>query len=391
VFDPVGAILFIVGVGLAVWRWRRPANVLALIWLVVSLSPSMLSLPAPHLLRAVAAQAVTFALAGLGAAELIRWAQRLSPKRLDRLVYVGLTVWWFAFAVWNYQGYFSIWANNDEVRFYYQGAISEAARYLDRSADTTPVAACSVFLNEYEDFIRSPRQTFPFVLRRTDLPIRWFDCRDSFVIPGGGLARLMFPALVPYSSTLDSTFLPWMNTSVPVHDELVPDGTLFTLDTTRLLAADIISPTQNLQVAWAPESGENGPAQLPVDFGHTLELLGYRVERAQRQAGKDIRVMTYWRVLKPPALFMTGFMHLLSDPEHVVAQHDRQALLYDTLQSGDVFVQLYSVTIPAGTSPGAYRLSLGWYVSTSQQRLPVYDGVTARGNRLMLQEITVRP
>ena len=391
VFDPVGAVLFLVGVGLSVWRWRRPANALALIWLVVSLSPSMLSLPAPHLLRAVAAQAVTFTFAGIGAAELIQWTRHLSSTRLNKLVYAGLALWWLAFAVWNYQGYFHIWTNNDEVRFYYQGGITEAARYLDRSADATPVAACSVFLNEREDFIRSPRQTFSFVLRRTDLPIRWFDCRDSFVIPGGGRARLMFPALAPYSSTLDSAFLPWMNTSVPVHDEHVPDGTLFTLDAARLLAADIISLTQTSKIAWAPESGENGPAQLPVDFDHTLEFLGYRVDRAQRQAGKDIRVMTYWRVLKPPALFMTGFMHLLSDPEHVLAQHDRQAALYDTLQPGDLFVQLYSVTIPAGTSPGAYRLSLGWYVGPPHQRLAVYDGAIPRGNRLMLQEITVRP
>jgi hypothetical protein len=84
-------------------------------------------------------------------------------------------------------------------------------------------------------------------------------------------------------------------------------------------------------------------------------------------------------------------MHLLSDPEHVLAQHDRPALLYDTLQPGDLFVQLYSVTIPAGTPPGAYRLSLGWYVGPPHQRLPVYDGAIPRGNRLMLQEITVRP
>jgi hypothetical protein len=389
VFDPVGAALFLVGVGLAIWRWRRPANALALIWLVVSLSPSMLSLPAPHLLRAVAAQAVTFTFAGIGAAGLIQWTRHLSSTRPNKLVYTGLALWWLAFAVWNYQSYFNIWTTNDEVRFYYQGGITEAARYLDRTADTTPVAACSVFLNEREDFIRSPRQTLPFVLRRTDLPIRWFDCRDSFVIPGGGRARLLFPALVPYSSTLDSAFLPWMNASIPVHDELVPDGTLFTLDTSHLLA-DVISLTQNAQVAWAPEAGEPGPAQLPVDFDHTLEFLGYRVERAQRQAGKDIRVMTYWRVLKPPELFMTGFLHLLSDPEHVLAQHDRQALLYDTLQPGDLFVQLYNVTIPAGTPPGAYRLSLGWYVGPPHQRLPVYDGATLRSNRLMLQEITVR-
>jgi 4-amino-4-deoxy-L-arabinose transferase-like glycosyltransferase len=391
VFDPAGAVLFIIGVGLAAWRWRRPANAFALMWLAVSLSPSMLSLPAPHLLRAVAGQAITFALAGIGASELLRLARRVARARLDTLVYVGLAVWWLAFAAWNYQGYFVAWANNDEVRFYYQGAITEAARYLDRRADTTPVAACSVFLNEHEDFIRSPRETFPFILRRTDVPIRWFDCRDSLVIPAGGRARLMFPGLAPYSSTLDSALLPWMSASTPIHDDLVPDGTLYSLDATHLLAAEIVSLTQTSEVSWSPESGVTGLAQLPTDFDHTLQFLGYRVERARRQAGKDVRVMTYWRVLKSPPLFLTGFMHLLTDPTHILAQHDRQALLYDTLLPGDVFMQLYNITIPDGAPPGGYRLSVGWYVGLTGQRLTVYDGATPRGNRLMLQEITVRP
>jgi hypothetical protein len=96
VFDPVGAALVLIGVGLAAWRWRRPANAMALIWLVVSLSPTMLSLPAPHLLRAVAAQAVTFAFAGLGAAELIQWTRHLPSTRPNKLVYAGLALWWLA-------------------------------------------------------------------------------------------------------------------------------------------------------------------------------------------------------------------------------------------------------------------------------------------------------
>ena len=72
-------------------------------------------------------------------------------------------------------------------------------------------------------------------------------------------------------------------------------------------------------------------------------------------------------------------------------QHDQQAMLYDTLQPGDVFVQVHFLTIPDGTSPGAYRLSVGWYENMTKRRLPVYDGATLRGDRLMLQEITVKP
>jgi hypothetical protein len=265
------------------------------------------------------------------------------------------------------------------------------ARYLDRLADTTPVVACSISpYSEFDDFVRSPRQTFPFILRRTDLPIRWFNCQNTLVIPASGLARLIFPAL-QYTSTMDSGLQAWVTPSIPVHDHQLPDGTVYMLDATHHFAAEVISVTETSQVTWSPEAGASGRASLPTDFGHVVEFLGYRVERAQRRVGKEVRVWTYWRVVKPPPMFMIGFMHLLSDPYHIVAQHDHPGALYDTLQPGDTFIQLYKFTIPPGTPPGAYRLSLGWYTAPSQRRLTVYDGATPRGDRLMLQEITVLP
>ena len=389
VFDPVGALLFLIGVALAVWRWRRPSNAFALLWLVVGLAPGMLSAPAPHSTRTIAAQVVVYVFLGIGASELLALARRAAPGWLQRLGYAGLAAWWLGFAGWNYQGYFSTWANNDEVRFYHQAAVAEMARYLDGRGDTTPVVACSVFLNEYEDFFRSPRQTFPYLLRRTDLSIRWFDCRDSFVIPSGGRGRVM---LLDFdTSMMDSAVSGWTERSTPVQDDLLSDGALYRLDATSLPATDALAAPPASQVEWSPEASVSGPASLPADFDHTLEFLGYRVERAQRQAGKDIRVLTYWRVIKPPPMFLVGFMHMLSDPSHVITQHDRQAMLYDTLQSGDVFIQLFSLTIPDGTPPGQYRLSTGWYVGPTHRRLTVYDGQTPRGDRLMLQEITVRP
>ncbi len=391
VFDPMGAVLFIGGLVVAIWRWRRPAHTFALLWLAVSLLPGMLSQPAPHWLRTVAAQAVTYGFVGLGAVCLGRFVWRARLVWAGPLFAAGVAVWFLGFAAWNFQGYFRLWPISYEVDILYQRAITEVARYLDRQADTTPVVACSISpYSEFDDFVRSPRQTFPFILRRTDLSIRWFNCQNALVIPAGGPARLIFPAL-HYTSTMDGGLQAWIASSVSVHDDQLPDGTVYTLDASRRFAAEVISATETSEVTWSPEAGVSGRASLPTDFGHAVEFLGYRVERAQRRVGKDVRVWTYWRVAKPPPMFMIGFMHLLSDPYHIVAQHDHQGALYDTLQPGDRFIQLYKFTIPPGTPPGAYRLSLGWYTAPSQRRLTVYDGATPRGDRLMLQEITVLP
>jgi len=309
---------------------------------------------------------------------------------MRRFPVVIWSVWFLFFAAWNYQGYFIQWPASDEARLLYQAELMPVVRYLDCDADTTPTAICSTFpVVEFEDFFRSPRQTLPFVMRRKDLPIRWFDCRNALVFPAGGQARLIFPGMA-YTNTLDSTLQPWIKAGVPVDDDRLPDGTVYRVDVARPLA-DELAAVASSAAWWGPESSVSGAARLPVDFDHAVELLGYRVEQPQRRPGEEVRVMTYWRVTQAPPMFMSGFVHLLSDPTHIVAQHDQWAVLYDTLLPGDVFAQLYVFTLPDDTLPGAYRLSLGWYILPSQPRLLVYEGNEPRGDRLMLQEIMVRP
>ena len=65
---------FYVGLALAVWRWRRPANAFVLLWLVAGLLPTVVTISAPNFNRMVAAQFPIFFLAGLAAAEGIEWA-----------------------------------------------------------------------------------------------------------------------------------------------------------------------------------------------------------------------------------------------------------------------------------------------------------------------------
>ena len=74
----------------------------------------------------------------------------------------------------------------------------------------------------------------------------------------------------------------------------------------------------------------------------------------------------------------------------IVAQHDRQSVLADTLQPGDVFLQVLGIDLPADLPPGSFRY-VGLCSSATGQRLPIYDSRTPRGDRLMLQTVTVVP
>jgi hypothetical protein len=88
---------------------------------------------------------------------------------------------------------------------------------------------------------------------------------------------------------------------------------------------------------------------------------------------------------------LTVFLHLLDGSGQIAAQIDRQSVLADTLQPGDVFMQLHSLDLPADLPPGTYRLTGGLYSSETGQRLPIYEGEQVRGDRLMLQAVAIEP
>jgi len=128
-----------------------------------------------------------------------------------------------------------------------------------------------------------------------------------------------------------------------------------------------------------------------VDFGRKVKLLGYQVEQPARQPGQTLNITTYWQVIDQPPPFMTTFVHLLDSTGQIAAQTDRQSVLADTLQPGDVFMQLHSIELPAELPRESLRLSIGLYSSETGQRLPIYEGESQRGDHLLLQPITINP
>jgi len=387
VFDPLTSVLFLAGVLIALWRIRRLPYAFYLVWLFVTLIPGMLSAPAPHYMRTAAAQVAAYTMVGIGGAEALGWAERRG-RNLARIAWGALVVIWLGSAVINYHNFFVVWPANNEVRFYHQANVNEMAKYLDaRPADTTPVVGCSPFLNEKEDWLRSPRQTIHFEMRRTDLPIRWNDCRDSLVFPQGGQWRQFILYLMPPEQNLPPAITNWLTSTQPMPLNAFGDSLIYNVDVRERLASTL-AEVGKAEAAW-PEG--NVTTTLPVDFAHDIKLLGYQVEKPSLRPGKALNITTYWQVIGQPPPFLTVFLHLLDNNGQIAAQIDRQSVLADTLQAGDVFLQTHSIDLPAELQPGSYRLSIGLYSSESGQRLPLYEDGTGRGDHLFLQPITIKP
>ena len=165
------------------------------------------------------------------------------------------------------------------------------------------------------------------------------------------------------------------------------DSLIYNLDGRERLASTLAEVGQ-AEVAW-PEG--NVTTTLPADFGHMVKLIGYQVEKPSLRPGKALNVTTYWQVIGQPPPFLTVFLHLLDGNGQIAAQIDRQSVLADTLQPGDVFMQTHSIDLPGELQPGSYRLSIGLYSSETGQRLPVYADQTVHGDHVLLQLITLKP
>ena len=85
--NPVEALFFWLGVGLAVWRWqRRPAYRLLLLWLCILILPAMLARDAPPtLVRMIGAAPAVYLLIGVGMWEAFRFLkERFFRGKRDR-------------------------------------------------------------------------------------------------------------------------------------------------------------------------------------------------------------------------------------------------------------------------------------------------------------------
>lgn len=93
------------------------------------------------------------------------------------------------------------------------------------------------------------------------------------------------------------------------------------------------------------------PVPNAPTFDAGLQLLGYRFPAAAN-ANQPIVVTLIWHVLEPPTEVrqrdMTAFNHILTHNGGMAAQVDGLALLSRDWWPGDVLVQSYTVTLPAG-------------------------------------------
>ncbi len=341
VFEPLGAVLFAVGVGMSVWRWRQPRHAFMLLWLVGGLAPAFVSVPAASLGHTIVAQPAfyVFPALGLGAVAVAARDWRSGPfvTVFVALAFLGVTT------TRDLRDYFVRWPALPEVRRLYRADLHAAAPALRRLPEGSPLGLASSNLH--------PADALALALETPgrNLQPRVFNPARAWLEPLGD-----WPVLLRVSSPTQGAF------------GALEQGVAFELGSSRLEA--LAQPEAHLTAAF-----ENGWTCA----GYTLD-----------QAGGLVTLYTYWRIgpeyVAPPPrpvevlagtpLPFKFFAHVLDARGAVVVGDDRLDVDPATLRAGDEFIQLFRFALPADLAPGEYRLQVGLYDPLSGVRVSTLPG-----------------
>ena len=365
IFDPILAIPFVVGLAIAIRKWRMPAYGYTLIWLAFGLLPTLVVGAFTSTIHSIAAQPPIFVLLAIGAVAIARLVTRHRPIAGTHFSAgaIGIGALVIFSAIITASDYFDRWANAPAVRAAYYNYLASLLDHVNSRSDVRDVAISSAFPDKPLDpFIAARR------LRRAGVMLRHFDARRAIVFPDTDSALLLIPALTP----IDSALAERLDLPAPETIQMRPDDLIQSFDAYNWNPR---ATSDRLISAMTPYS---------ANFGAALELTGAQVVTPNASPGGEVVVLTLWRVIDPTALgpidetlydrAVVLFTHMLDPNGALVAQEDRLDAPVSSWQAGDTFAQVHRLVIKPDAAPGAYRLLVGAYVLPTRTRLQVSSG-----------------
>jgi hypothetical protein len=387
IFDALTAVVFLLGLGLAIWQWRDPRYVLLLGWMLAGTLPAMLAPPAASLTHTIYAQPAALMLVALG----LDWLWRkLDEYRapLGAVVAIGLLVW---YGLLSFQAYFLVWRNAPEVRELYQGGITAVAHdYLARhpQADQAVLIAAP-----YIDYWHPWNAiSFDMAAWPENPPARWFNPAGALVWTTDETAT---PLYLPTDPLGAQTIHPYIAdllapaTDVPLADSEGDFARVQVVDTAVLndRLAQLIPQTR---LSWPPDLAHQSYYPEQFVFNEQLALLAVEpLHEGEVTPGQPISFATYWEVQQANPEPIVAFVHLTSDGVDIWGQQDWLDVRMAGLQPGDRFVQLHHVYAQPDTPAGTYFLQLGLYHPATGQRLLVTVPTDTIADRVWVGEVEV--
>jgi 4-amino-4-deoxy-L-arabinose transferase-like glycosyltransferase len=371
-----GAALFVIGLLICLWRWKRPAYLLMLLWFFIGLIPAMVTPFSPNFVRTIAAWPVPFVFAGLAMYEVVQLVVRKSNQRLairnQKLTVAFFVVVLTVNSALTFSDYFVQWPTSDYVRFWQQATWTQAVRALNADPSSSPIAASGLSIHDFDP------QTFDLLGLRSDLKMRWFDCRSAMLYPQTTLqVRYLVPGYLPcevgrYGAAL-LTQVHWPNSEDVMYslyglNPAEARSWIYKLSENPIYVGredfNVTAPLDGLTRVSSPDFEGLQFFGAVIDRGAVVPQDASTFKR-----GTTVRLNTFWLINQPLAPPLKIFVHLTAPDGKIVAQWDGLDVNVSSLEVGDMFGQQHPLELPADLPPGPYRMSLGVYRPDTGQRL----------------------
>ena len=336
-FGAITAVLFYLGLGLSLWRWRRAPYALALIWLGLLMLPSALSADAPSSIRLIGAMPVVYLMPGIGTSWLFTTLQQRGfsnkPTRAYWALLPALTLILILNATRTIQTGFNAWASLPETRQKYQSIWLDIARDWREGGGERPLIVADSWYEPIKG--DSLRRDLGY-----DPQARWVQQGGAIVFPAGGNGRFY----VPEFATIDPHLMQAAGLTEPDY---------------RNTNAPSFARYAMPAIPTVPQ------LDAPIQLGNALSLLGF--DSILNSDQNQFIILTWWHVDTPLPHDLSTFMHLLDANGNLISQFDGLDAMPGTLFPGDMFVQRHVVEL--GETAVAHKLLLGAYTRQNNQRL----------------------
>jgi 4-amino-4-deoxy-L-arabinose transferase-like glycosyltransferase len=337
-FDWVTAGLFYAGIFLALLQWRNPRYAFLLLWMITGMIPSAVTIDAPSSIRVMNNLLfyVTFPVVTLhfihNRIMLSTVIPKLSPVQRKlwinkiTIVTVLLLIGWHSYRTTTL---LQTWAENNEVEFVWQAALTDMGGYLDEQNGVKSAGIAGWT----PDTMDPP--TMQLSLQREDLRLAFFQPQHTLIIPAELPTVILRPTILELHPAIERVLA-----NVGAVAENAGTFTHYRItNTTKIIPA----------------------TPLIADFGDQLQLLGYD---NLTQTDASLEILTYWRVIALADGERRLFLHAVgTDP---LITDDGLSAPASHWQAGDLLIQHHQLMLPAD-QPVVFQL--GVYNPQTGQRL----------------------
>lgn len=352
VFSLLGALCFYGGVGVSLWRWRDGRSAFALLWLVASAIPSLVTVNAPSTIRMI----LVLPLLPLFPAIFIHSLStlstvfpRLSTEKAQIRGILALTICLICgMRTLNFT--YRVWPQGGDVPFVWQSAFTEMATALAARPSSDPAAIAG-----WSPDTMDPN-TFALLLAGDAPPLSHFNPeQQTLLLPAFAPVTVYRPTALPLHPTWEAQLAAW--------------------------GADVAANEAFTRYTLAERPFLQPQMSLDTPFGDELALLGVDVNCAEACV-----LVSYWRVLARPSgprrLFMQGLTadgSLAAETYHWDAA-DPQGLWFAHWQVGDLILQRHELAnTPAAAAARVTAVRIGVFDPTTCTPGPCQNVMTAGG------------